>query len=356
MTGLPPLLKFASHLSAAWTPLLPGPTPVHRFHGADELLEHPQLYIKREDLTDHRYGGNKVRNLEFLLGDALRRGARRVVTVAPLGSNFVGALAAQAERLGMLARVFHFVPAASPQIDAHYRFSQARGADLRITSGHPYVGAVRAWASLRADLLQYSGGYALAPGGSSPLGALGHVNAAQELAAQVVRGEIPEPDVIVAGVGTCGTMAGLLAGLRLTGLSTRVVGVRCVDRVVCHPARIARLANRTLRLLDPSARFRPLRASDVDLRDPPGARSAYGAPLLEAHRLIREIRASAGITLDTTYTSKVMSFLKHQVGTGAFRRQTVLYWNTFSPAALAAPANSLPAPPVILRTGRLFPQ
>src|SRR4051812_7896772 len=107
----PLLFKSAPHLAEnngiSWIPLVNGPTPVHRFDGASEWLGHSRLYIKREDATDSLYGGNKVRNLEFLLGTALARGAQRVATVAPYGSNFVAAMAAQTKRIGMPSQVFH---------------------------------------------------------------------------------------------------------------------------------------------------------------------------------------------------------------------------------------------------------
>lgn len=332
----PHLFRSFPHLTESekigWIPLVHGFTPVGSFRGAAELVGHRRLYIKREDATDSLYGGNKVRNLEFLLGTAIDKGARRVATVAPYGSNFVAALAAQAKRIGMPSDVFHFVPSMSQQMEGHARFSAEQGMRMTIRRGGRYVGSAHAQLSLWASGLVKRGTALLPPGGSSPVGALGHVNAVFELAAQIRAGEIPEPDLLIVGVGTCGTMAGLLAGIQLTGLKTKVVGVRCVDPIFCNPLHIAYLANGALRLL--RSRRRVL-TRDIDLRDP-GAKANYGQPLPIAQELIAAARAHADVELDTTYTTKVFAYVQALAGARMLHGLDVLYWHTYSPAAMRA--------------------
>lgn len=314
-----------------WVGLAAGPTPVERLAGLGRLLGHDRLFVKREDRTDARYGGNKVRNLEFLLGDALARGARRIVTVAPLGSNFVAALAAQAAKVEIAVEVAHFVPARSPQIEAHAAFAAAHGARLSIHEGRRGLvpAALEALARCVAP-----GAYWIAPGGSNAVGTLGPLSAALEFADQVERGAAPAPEVVIVGVGTCGTMAGLLAGFALAGLRAHVIGIRCVDRLVCRRGRVAALANAALARLG-----RPplIRAADVDLRD--GFNSdGYGHADAAARAAAEALDATEGIRLDTTYTAKVVAALVHGARADAWTGRTVLYWHTFSPAALAARA------------------
>lgn len=169
-----------------------------------------------------------------------------------------------------------------------------------------------------------------APGGSSVTGALGHLNAALELAEQVRAGEIPQPDVIVVGAGTCGTMAGLTAGFRLAGLDVRLIGVRCVDRIVCHLRAIARLANGVLARIGVPGR---VHAHDITLVESP-LDHGYGVPLGRAEELMASFEADEGIRLDTTYTSKVVAKLGELLTSGMFTGKNVLYWHTFSPAAM----------------------
>ncbi len=153
-----------------------------------------------------------------------------------------------------------------------------------------------------------------APGGSSVTGALGHLNAALELAEQVRAGEIPQPDVIVVGAGSCGTMAGLTAGFRVAGLDVRLIGVRYVDRIVCHARAIARLANGVLARIGMPGR---IHANDITLVDSP-LDHGYGVPLGRAEELMASFEADEGIRLDTTYTSKVVAKLGELLSSGMF--------------------------------------
>ena len=322
MLSLPPRLR-----------LLPQSTPVEPLRGSRQLFAHDHLFIKREDLSAPVYGGNKVRNLEFILGDALARKAERLVTVAPIGSNFTTALAAQAARFGLPVDVYQFFPRASAQMLEHAEFIESQGARIRPHLGPPYLGA--ALATLKASV---SRSYVIAPGGSNALGVLGHVSAGLELAQQVRDGEIPEPDLLIVGVGTCGTMAGLLLAMKLAGLETRIVGVRCVDSIVCNRTRVAHLANRAARLLGLPPR---IEKRDVHIYDPPYP-LRYGQPLNEATELIAEMKCRSGIRLDTTYTSKVALFMREYLRDPAMTQKKVLYWHTY--CAPVIPARRLDNP------------
>jgi 1-aminocyclopropane-1-carboxylate deaminase/D-cysteine desulfhydrase-like pyridoxal-dependent ACC family enzyme len=326
----PALFRKFPHLTGAipWVRLCPPQTSVGRLSTLGTRLHHPSLYIKREDETDTTYGGNKVRNLEFVLGQAIQEKSDRVLTMAPLGSNFIAAFAAQTKRLGLKAQVEHFVMVRNPQVDAHARFSQAYGAELNIYRGLP--GIVAAASSSFSKMAFSRTTHWCPPGGSNLTGALGHANAALELAEQVKNGEMPVPDVVIVGAGTCGTIAGLSAGFRVAGFKTRVIGVRCVDPVVCNGRTVARLANAVLERVGSNERISP---SQVELYKSP-LDSGYGIPLQRAEALKTSFYEMEGIHLDTTYTTKVVSKLSSFLDQGAFKNQTVLYWHTFSPAAM----------------------
>jgi len=320
--------RFPDHAATLpWVCLGDGPTPVHPLARLGRQLGHAALHVKREDRTHGTYGGNKVRNLEFLLGEARAARAERVVTLAPVGSNFAAALAAQAPRVSLPVEIAQFAPARSPQIQAHARFAAAHGATLHVWDGR--IGVVPAAAKALALRLQ-RGSYWIAPGGSSATGVLGPLNAALELARQVRSGATPAPDVVVLGVGTCGTMAGLMAGFAVSGLAARVVGIRCVDRLVCRRDAVARLANQALGRLGIGPRFR---AADVDLRDGCN-REGYGRASAADHDAIRAMSEEEGIRLDTTYTAKTVCGLQRMIADGELRGRSVLYWHTFSPAAI----------------------
>jgi 1-aminocyclopropane-1-carboxylate deaminase/D-cysteine desulfhydrase-like pyridoxal-dependent ACC family enzyme len=248
-----PIFNTYPELQQQWVPLITQATPVSRLRDFGQAIGHNHLYVKREDLTAAGYGGNKVRNLEFLLGRAQFHGCNRIAMVAPLGSNFVAAAASQATKIGMTSEFFQFVPTQNKQIHLHARFTQSTGANVHINEGPLLPAILKSSLGLGLrmgqNLATNEKTFRLPMGGSDVLGALGHVNAALELAMQIRRGEIPHVDHLLVGVGTCGTMAGLLVGLRMADLNTKVIGVRCVDKIICNEYQIAALANQLTKKL-----------------------------------------------------------------------------------------------------------
>jgi D-cysteine desulfhydrase len=152
--------------------------------------------------------------------------------------------------------------------------------------------------------------YLLPAGGSSPVGALGYVEAALEIAAQVEDGSLPEPAHVVVPVGTGGTAAGLALGFQIAGLRTRVVGVVVNDQLRLDAPVFVRLARRTAKLLERrGARLGPLQLGPemLDLtRDQIGA--GYGHPT-EAATGATALAAEERLALDPVYTAKAMAGL-----------------------------------------------
>jgi len=318
----------------AWINIVKEPTSVHSLDKIGTRWGHRSLAVKREDETDAVYGGNKVRNLEFVIGEALARNCKGLVTVVPYGSNFTAALAAQAEKHGLELLLAQFTVFRNEQIDATARFCALRGARLRTFPGKPGAVAAGLAAAYRmtARRLTKDRAYWITPGASNVLGALGHANALLELAAQIERGEAREPDYIVVGSGTCGTTAGLLAGIAVSGMRTRLIGIQCADPIVCNRRRIVAICNATL------AKLRsPLRIDENAFqleRSPENI--GYAIPIPEAVEVMAEFSDCEGMILDTTYTSKVALWLKQNLARGEFVARNVLYWHTFTPAALVA--------------------
>lgn len=325
------LYRFHSEFSQSFPrmSIIPKTTPVHRLEAIAKTWRHNGIYIKREDQTDSVYGGNKVRNLEFIFGHAVARGHKQLFTVAPMGSNFIAALCAQAKKFDFHVEVAHFVPAHSEQMQAHWEFTNQTGAQFNIYPG--FWGSVPAFihARIRHRLSLIRGPFSqwVSPGGSSITGAIGHVNALLEFEEQVRNDEVPDPSVIVLGAGTCGTMAGILAAHRLISKERRIVGVRCVDRIVCNRFAIANLANATLKHLGSERR---IHAREIELISPQKDQG-YGNVSDMTRHVAREFYAREGIVLDTTYTSKVVLALKDMVTSGDIgKNDRVLYWHTFS--------------------------
>ena len=180
------------------------------------------------------------------------------------------------------------------------------------------------------------------PGGTSPLACLGHVNAGLELARQIDGGACPCPDVIVVPLGSLGTAAGLALGCRLAGLPCRLVGVVAYSRWYCTAGRWARMARRALRLMRRWDRGVPdvrLGRSDLTvISDALGG--GYASPTGEGAEVAASLQESEGIELDQTYTAKAMVGGMRYVRRHRHEIRTVLFWQTYQPAADATVSNA----------------
>jgi D-cysteine desulfhydrase len=185
------------------------PTPVQPFplDGAPE----GRLYVKRDDRSCPLYGGNKPRKLEFVIGRALDRGARRLVTSGALGTNHGLATTILGREAG-LATTLVLVP--QPVTDLVRRallLHAAYGADLLYGANVP-AAALRGAAALATAALRGERPFLVPTGGSSTTGNLGFISAGLELAQQVRDGALAEPAEVWVPVGSGGTLAGLAAG------------------------------------------------------------------------------------------------------------------------------------------------
>ncbi len=187
------------------------------------------VWLKREDASSQLYGGNKLRTLETLVADAQVRGARAVWTLGAYGSNQALACILHAKRLGFRTGAVLFPQRATPT-GAENLVASLCAADevrcLRSIATFP----LHWWARQRA----HPGEYLITPGGAVPLGAMGHVGAALELAEQVRAGQMPPPAHIVLAIGSTCTTAGLLAGLPLA----RELGLWPWDLPTLHAVRV----------------------------------------------------------------------------------------------------------------------
>jgi len=182
------------------------------------------------------------------------------------------------------------------------------------------------------------------PGGTSPSACLGHVNAALELRHQIDAGDLPDPEVIFVPLGSLGTAAGLAVGIRLAGLTARLVGVVTYNRWYCTAGRWAALVRRTHRLMQRLDETVPdLRIDKAELVVVSTALGAgYGHFTEESIGLARELRAAEGIELDGTYTAKTLAGAMDYIERRGLRKARLLFWHTYRPPPACARPESLP--------------
>ena len=190
----------------------------------------PTLLVKRDDSIPFGFGGNKVRKLEFVLAEAVARGADTLVTVGGVQSNHARATAAAAASLGLrCVLIINGTPPPHPSANA--LLDRLLGAEIE------YIASREA----RAGRGRASDASPAGRGATSVLhsarcidvvGALGFVAAIEEMLAQAIL-----PDVIVHAGSSGGTQAGLVAGVARFGLPTRVIAVSADDLSGTDPRR-----------------------------------------------------------------------------------------------------------------------
>jgi D-cysteine desulfhydrase len=311
-------------------PLGEGPTPVRELTRLGQEGGKAPIWVK-DDGAYSAFGGNKARKLEWLLADARRRGKRTILTGGAVGTNHGLATALFARRLGMRTVLVLVPQPASEHVRRQLARIRSSGAELHLPRGVWRAYALAAWLMVRRASPPANLPYFLRPGGSVPLGCVGYVKAAMELSDQVQAGELPEPSHVVVALGSGGTAAGLLVGLKLAGLSSRLVGILVNDLVRVDERTVARLARRTLRLLrDRGASVRKVEVAAADVEVQRGwLGSGYGHSTPAADRATELLRERESIVLEPVYTAKAVAAMLELNRRGAFGPGPVLYWHTY---------------------------
>ncbi|MDR5806458.1 D-cysteine desulfhydrase family protein [Caballeronia sp. LZ001] len=308
--------------------LLEGATPVQRLTRLEQRLGNVGIFVKRDDLMGLGGGGNKLRKLEFLIGEALAQGANTVITVGARQSNHARLTAAAAARAGLQCELV--LTRSVPRTDATYTdngnvlLDELLGATV-----HDLPGSEDAllFATRRATTLTELGRrvYVAPLGGSSPVGCLGYAACAVEIETQASEMGVHFDEVVVPH-GSGGTHAGLVAGFVAQGRTAAFVRSHAVladedrSRIVSFEKSTA-----TLDLLGHKAEFS---ASDLNIDDS-HLGDGYGLPTDAMREALRTLARTEGLLLDPVYSGKAFAGLLHDVRTGRYRSgQNVLFLMT----------------------------
>ncbi|KIC40567.1 1-aminocyclopropane-1-carboxylate deaminase [Ruegeria sp. ANG-R] len=316
-----------------------GPTPLERLDRLSSELG-IDLWLKRDDLTGLGFGGNKTRQLEFYLGDALQQGADTILITGAVQSNFVRSAAAAAAKLGMqsVLQLEERVPDMGEEYysSGNVLLAQILGAEhMSYPEGEDETGADAALHA-HADELKAQGRkpYVIHLGlNHPPLGALGYVLGGQELCQQM-----QDIDAIVVPSGSGATHGGLLTGIALDESDASVFGI-CVRRN-CEEqqARMNTVLQKLADLLDINAAPLQDRIKVLDEALPPG----YGKLSGMTHAALNKMARTEGIFLDPVYSAKTFAGLLHLVSAGEIQPgQKVVMLHTGGLPALFGYQNEL---------------
>lgn len=314
------------------------PTPVEKLEAIGQEIGLNNLYIKRDDLSGTIYGGNKVRILEFLLGNIIHHSdTKEIITIGFAGSNHALATALYANQLGMRCTSMLMQQANAHYVRRNLLASHYFNANLRFYKNPPMLALGVLGLLLKSKLRQGTFPKLIPAGGTCPLGIMGCVNAALELKDQINAGLLPEPDLIYVTLGSMGTAAGLIVGIKAAGLKTRVVAVRVIEEKMAHPGRMLRYCKQTaaqLHKFDPT--FPPLAITAADLiirNEYMGA--GYAQFTAQAVRAADFMREKTGITMNGTYTAKTFSALLDDANNNRLIGKSILFWNTYNSRSLS---------------------
>lgn len=312
------------------------PTRIERLSRLTEYLGGPNIYMKREDLLmGLAGGGNKVRKLEFLVADALAKGADTLITAGAVQSNHCRLTLAAAAKEGLKCRLV-----LEEQVPGSYHSEASGNNFLFRLMGVEKIRVVAAGSDLNAEMeleaaeVAAAGGkaYIIPVGGSNPVGTTGYVACAQEILQQSFEMRL-RVDHLVCASGSGGTHAGLLVGLYGNNARIPITGINVGRAKGPQEEAIHKLANETASYLGLRSEISRDEVTCVDQYVGPG----YSLPTDEMVHAVRLLAEKEAILLDPVYTGKVMAGLLDLVETGAFKKgENVLFVHTGGSPALFA--------------------
>ncbi|CEG56097.1 D-cysteine desulfhydrase family protein [Legionella fallonii] len=314
------------------------PTPLVFLKNLTAHLNGPQIYMKRDDCTGLATGGNKTRKLEFLLAQALEQQCDTLLTAGGMQSNHVRQTAAAAAQFGL--KCVAVVNESRYREDVLYKnngnivLDRIFGATLHIMPKETNVEEEmdRVYRDLKKEGAKP---YLIPLGGSSEIGAMGYVAAAEETYQQCKDNQIDATHLICA-VGTGGTQSGLVIGKHLNDWDVAVQGFSVGVKNPVEKIRVSQVLDSTCRLLN----INPDQLADSYEIDEDYIGIGYGQTTPESLAAIKLVAQTEGILLDPVYTGKAMAGLIDYIMKGRFKKSDVIvFFHTGGTAALAAYAN-----------------
>jgi D-cysteine desulfhydrase len=317
-----------------------GRTPIEKLSRLSEELAGPTIYIKRDDLLGLAGGGNKTRKLEFLVAEALARGADTLITCGAVQSNHCRLTLAAAVKEGLKCRLVleERVPGSyNPQSAGNNFLFRLMGVEniTVVAGGSDMTAAMQA----AADEVAGEGrkAYVIPGGGSNPVGATGYVACAEEILAQTFDLGI-RIDRIICASGSAGTHAGLVTGLYGNNSNIPVVGINVSRPKAAQEELVYDLVQKTAQHVGVATGIPREAVVCFDEYVGPG----YSLPTPEMAEAVRMLARLEGVLIDPVYTGKAMAGLIDLVRKENFKKdENILFVHTGGSPALYVYMNEI---------------
>lgn len=315
-----------------------GVTPIEKLTRFSEALGGPTIYIKRDDLLGLTSGGNKTRKLEFLVADALSKGADTLITCGAVQSNHCRLTLAAAVKEGLKCQLV-----LEERVPNSYKEDASGNNFLFRLLGVEAVTVVPGGSDMMGEMekvaqkLKEQGRtpYIIPGGGSNEIGALGYVSCAQEILGQVFEMGL-NLDHIVTASGSSGTHAGLVTGFVGCNANIPITGISVNRKKDVQETVVHNLVQKTAELLGVKQEISKDNVVVYDDYVGPG----YSLPTDEMVEAVQLLARTEGILLDPVYTGKAMAGLIGLVRKGMFKKEDkVLFIHTGGSPALYAYEN-----------------
>lgn len=312
-----------------------GQTPIEKLENFSKVLGGPTIYIKRDDLLGLTSGGNKTRKLEFLMADAIAKGADTILTCGAVQSNHCRLTLAAAVKEGLKCQLI-----LEERVEGSYKLEGSGNNFLFNLLGVEETFVVAGGTDMMMELEKLSSKltsegrktYIIPGGGSNPIGSTGYVACAEEIMAQLFEKGISIDHMVIPS-GSAGTHAGIITGLIGVNANIPVTGISVNRNKELQTNAVWNLAKSTAARVGVTTEITKDMIQVSDEYVGPG----YSLPTNEMIEAVQLLARTEGILLDPVYTGKVMAGLIGMIREGKFKKEdNILFLHTGGSPALYA--------------------
>jgi D-cysteine desulfhydrase len=286
------------------------PTPLQCLTRLSEEVG-TRIWLKRDDLTDTVASGNKLRKLEYSIGQALADEADVLVTWGGIQSNHCRATAVTAARLGLKSHLV--LRGRKPdEFDGNLLLDELVGAAISYLPLSEYQEMDRIYQELEDHYAaQGLKTYRIPVGASDEVGLWGYISACEELKKDFADAGI-SPDAIVSATGSGGTLAGLIIGNALHELGSEIIAFNVCDDEQYFLDKISEDFTRWQQRYESGLVAIDLPINVIDGYVGPG----YGQATADVFNTIHRLARLEGIVLDPVYTGKAFNAMLEEINGG----------------------------------------